>query len=71
MNAFRLKRLGAGSDKYGACEVCERSSDTSYLLTTYKAYSRKQDKSDHYSHLKTTFGCKGCLSNETRLSSEG
>lgn len=33
---MRIKRLNAGSDKYGNCSVCSKSVDSTYLATDDK-----------------------------------
>ncbi|MEH6454822.1 MAG: hypothetical protein V7749_00740 [Cocleimonas sp.] len=64
--AYRLKRLGAGSEHYGVCELCGKTCDSTYLLTHMKRYWSVIDKKDSISHYlckPLVFGHKSCLTN--------
>ena len=64
--AFRLSRLNAGSSKFGPCEVCGKSADSTYILTTVQWFN--DDGVARFAYLGTSpqlYGHKDCLSRRT------
>ena len=59
--AARIKKLHAGSNRYGICEVCHKNVDITYLLTPFRAY-QKQSNITGLTHYKTNdvFGHRDC-----------
>jgi hypothetical protein len=67
-DAYRLSRLGNGSEKYGSCEICGQSVDSTYLLVHMKRYwcsARKKDRISHFRCRGSIFGHKSCLTETT------
>ena len=54
---FRLKkvRTGAGSQKYGPCEVCKQYADTMYLFSLYQAWILSTNDPILFDFLKGNF----------------
>lgn len=66
--AYSLTRCGAGTDKFGVCEVCEKSADSVYLLTEMVRYWSPVQKGESVSFSGCrpgTFGHKECLAELT------
>ena len=62
--AFRLKRTGFGSDRYGDCEICGKRMDSAYTLTRLQRKSLSTGK-ESIEYKDITFGHKDCLSSKT------
>ena len=65
MYAFTLRKLNAGSDKYGLCEVCGQHTDTTYIMSRMKRYHHPIRHTEGLAHVSGTFGHKTCLSELT------
>ena len=75
--AYRMSNTGAGSDRYGACEVCGKHCSTVYLMTKVRRH-RKTDEARRilrscgykdakysYPFVGSWFGHKSCLATMT------
>ncbi len=54
---YRLKNTGAGSEKYGVCELCKKGADSTYLLVKLR-----KARSGVLCNASDAFGHKECLS---------
>lgn len=63
---YRMSRCGAGSDRFGKCEVCAKEVDSTYRLTSMRTYTR-HDGSMGLTHHNgiDKFGHKDCLAQLT------
>ena len=64
--AYRLKKLGAGSDRFGDCECCSQPVASMYRIVGMKVYT-KADGSEGLTHHQgiDRFGHKNCLASLT------
>lgn len=60
---FRISNTGAGSDKFGCCEICGRRADTIYIQSYGIRYRIETDNAKHegWSHFGNKFGHRECL----------
>lgn len=59
---YRLNNLYAGSERYGKCEVCDKSVDTTYLQTEEYEYCRPDGSIGWTSfECPSIYGHKECL----------
>jgi len=57
---YRLKKMDAGSERYGVCEVCKKSAKEMYMQTEEKQY-RQPNLKWGWTNNGHTFGHKSCL----------
>ena len=60
--AYRITSSGYGSARYGACEVCGKHADTTYIFTKYVRRYSSSKKAEVLCHKGNAFGHKNCLS---------
>ena len=64
-NAYRISSTGAGSHKFGCCEICGNHADTTYIFTRYVRRYSSIKKKDVLCHEGNAFGHKECLATLT------
>jgi len=71
MYRYKLRPLGASSEKYGDCEVCGKNCSDVHYQSEQKHYSfiHKGEKHEGWTHHETfnRFGHKSCLESQQRV----
>jgi hypothetical protein len=63
---YRMTRCGAGSERFGNCEVCAKQVDSTYNLTSMRSYIRPDGTMGlTYHNCISKFGHKDCLAQLT------
>ena len=63
--AYRISPTGAGSAKFGVCEICGKHADSVYIFTRYLRHFSLITNTDILCHKGNAFGHKECLATLT------
>lgn len=65
---YRLSNMGHGSERYGACEVCQQTCETTFLQTEAICYKlvKGQPSWTYHGAATSLFGHRSCLLSRRR-----